>query len=224
MAEVRLIDVREEILAENRQEADDIRAGLKRQGIFIIDLEKSLERLRVAYDAVALAALRNHLFALTPAERIGFLSDEWALVRRGQAEIGSFLELGGEVFGHTSMEPGDPTGVGFTLGSSWSLSPRLAVLAAAALGWWYARTSGPVFGPIVVVSIDSLRADRLPAYGYAKVKTPALDALTKAAKGGVVVPIARELNLPIRYIGVGEKTDDLLPFEPEKFVASLFEA
>jgi fused signal recognition particle receptor len=37
------------------------------------------------------------------------------------------------------------------------------------------------------------------------------------------VAIARELNLPIRFIGVGEKIDDLLPFEPEKFVESLFD-
>jgi fused signal recognition particle receptor len=51
-----------------------------------------------------------------------------------------------------------------------------------------------------------------------------LTKLDGTAKGGVVVPIARELNLPIRYVGVGEKMDDLLPFEPEKFVASLFEA
>lgn len=47
--------------------------------------------------------------------------------------------------------------------------------------------------------------------------------LDGTAKGGVAIAIARELNLPIRYIGVGEKIDDLLPFEPEKFVASLFD-
>ncbi len=51
-----------------------------------------------------------------------------------------------------------------------------------------------------------------------------LTKLDGTAKGGVVVPIARELNLPIRYVGVGEQADDLLPFEPDKFVASLFEA
>jgi fused signal recognition particle receptor len=50
-----------------------------------------------------------------------------------------------------------------------------------------------------------------------------LAKLDGTAKGGVVVPIARELNLPIRYVGVGETVDDLIPFEPEKFVASLFE-
>ena len=38
-----------------------------------------------------------------------------------------------------------------------------------------------------------------------------------------MVAIARDLNLPIRFIGVGEKIDDLLPFEPDKFVASLFD-
>jgi len=50
-----------------------------------------------------------------------------------------------------------------------------------------------------------------------------LTKLDGTAKGGVVVAIARELNLPIRYIGVGEKVDDLLPFDPEQFVSSLFE-
>ncbi len=49
-----------------------------------------------------------------------------------------------------------------------------------------------------------------------------LTKLDGTAKGGVVVAIARELNLPIRFIGVGEKIGDLLPFEPEAFVDSLF--
>jgi fused signal recognition particle receptor len=50
-----------------------------------------------------------------------------------------------------------------------------------------------------------------------------LTKLDGTAKGGVVVAISRELNLPIRYVGVGEQLDDLLPFEPESFVASLFD-
>jgi fused signal recognition particle receptor len=49
-----------------------------------------------------------------------------------------------------------------------------------------------------------------------------LTKLDGTAKGGVVVAIARELNLPIRYVGVGEQAGDLLPFEPDKFIASLF--
>ncbi|MGH9557946.1 MAG: signal recognition particle-docking protein FtsY [Bryobacteraceae bacterium] len=50
-----------------------------------------------------------------------------------------------------------------------------------------------------------------------------LTKLDGTAKGGVVIAITRELNLPIRYIGVGEQLDDLLPFDPEAFAASLFD-
>jgi fused signal recognition particle receptor len=50
-----------------------------------------------------------------------------------------------------------------------------------------------------------------------------LTKLDGTAKGGIVIAIARELNLPIRYVGIGEKADDLLPFDAEKFIASLFE-
>jgi fused signal recognition particle receptor len=49
-----------------------------------------------------------------------------------------------------------------------------------------------------------------------------LTKLDGTAKGGVLVAIARELSLPVRYIGVGEKIDDLLPFDAEQFVDSLF--
>lgn len=50
-----------------------------------------------------------------------------------------------------------------------------------------------------------------------------LTKLDGTAKGGVVVAISRELGLPIRYVGVGEKVEDLLPFDPESFIASLFQ-
>ncbi len=50
-----------------------------------------------------------------------------------------------------------------------------------------------------------------------------LTKLDGTAKGGVVIAIARELNLPIRYVGIGEKVDDLLPFDPEKYIQSIFE-
>jgi fused signal recognition particle receptor len=50
-----------------------------------------------------------------------------------------------------------------------------------------------------------------------------LTKLDGTAKGGIVVAIARELDLPIRYVGVGEKVDDLLPFDPENFIQSLFQ-
>ena len=57
-----------------------------------------------------------------------------------------------------------------------------AVVAAAAGGWRFARTSSsPSNGPIILISIDALRADHLPLYGYRNVRTPAIDAL--AAEG-----------------------------------------
>lgn len=51
-----------------------------------------------------------------------------------------------------------------------------------------------------------------------------LTKLDGTAKGGVVVAISRELGLPVRYVGVGEKAGDLLPFSPTNFADSLFAA
>lgn len=59
----------------------------------------------------------------------------------------------------------------------------LGTALAAVGGWRYARASAPVSGPIILISVDTLRADRLPAYGYKNVRTPAIDAL---AADGVV--------------------------------------
>lgn len=50
-----------------------------------------------------------------------------------------------------------------------------------------------------------------------------LTKLDGTAKGGIAIAIARELNLPIRYVGVGEKVSDLLPFDPEQYISSLFD-
>lgn len=49
-----------------------------------------------------------------------------------------------------------------------------------------------------------------------------LTKLDGTAKGGVVVRIAQELNIPLRYIGVGEQVDDLRPFRAGEFVEALF--
>jgi len=49
-----------------------------------------------------------------------------------------------------------------------------------------------------------------------------LTKLDGTAKGGVVVAISRELGLPVRFVGVGEKAGDLLPFDANDFVDSLF--
>lgn len=52
-----------------------------------------------------------------------------------------------------------------------------ATALAAVGGWRYARASSPVSGPVILISVDALRADHLPAYGYRGVLTPALDTL-----------------------------------------------
>jgi fused signal recognition particle receptor len=51
----------------------------------------------------------------------------------------------------------------------------------------------------------------------------ALTKLDGTAKGGVIFAIAKQLGLPIRFIGVGEQIDDLRPFRPEDFVEALFD-
>jgi fused signal recognition particle receptor len=50
-----------------------------------------------------------------------------------------------------------------------------------------------------------------------------LTKLDGTAKGGIAVAIANDLKLPIRYVGVGEGIDDLIPFAPEEYVEALFE-
>jgi fused signal recognition particle receptor len=50
-----------------------------------------------------------------------------------------------------------------------------------------------------------------------------LTKLDGTAKGGIAVAIAHDLKLPIRYVGVGEAIDDLIPFSPDEYVDALFE-
>jgi len=49
-----------------------------------------------------------------------------------------------------------------------------------------------------------------------------LTKLDSTAKGGIVFAIEHELGIPVRYVGVGEQAGDLLPFDPDSFVAALF--
>ena len=49
-----------------------------------------------------------------------------------------------------------------------------------------------------------------------------LTKLDGTAKGGVVISIKNTLNIPVKYIGVGEGIDDLQVFDPESFVEALF--
>src|SRR5687767_5535279 len=50
-----------------------------------------------------------------------------------------------------------------------------------------------------------------------------LTKLDGTAKGGIAVAIAHDLKLPIRYVGVGEAVDDLLPFSPREYVDAIFQ-
>ena len=56
----------------------------------------------------------------------------------------------------------------------------------------------------------------------AGVTAVALTKLDGTAKGGIVIAIADTLQLPVKFIGVGEQIDDLMPFEAEPFVEALF--
>jgi fused signal recognition particle receptor len=50
-----------------------------------------------------------------------------------------------------------------------------------------------------------------------------LTKLDSTAKGGIVFAIEAALGVPVRFVGVGEQAGDLLPFDPDAFVAALFE-
>lgn len=50
-----------------------------------------------------------------------------------------------------------------------------------------------------------------------------LTKLDGTAKGGIIIPIKNELNIPVKYIGVGESIDDLIPFSTTEFVNGIFD-
>ena len=60
-------------------------------------------------------------------------------------------------------------------------------------------------------------------WSHAGVTGIVLTKLDGTAKGGIVVAIARELNLPIQFVGTGEQIDDLVPFDAQTYVNSLFD-
>ena len=51
-----------------------------------------------------------------------------------------------------------------------------------------------------------------------------LTKLDGSAKGGIVISIYKEINIPVRWVGVGEKEDDLMPFDAQNYVNALFES
>ena len=50
-----------------------------------------------------------------------------------------------------------------------------------------------------------------------------LTKLDGTAKGGIIISIKKELDMPVKFIGVGEKIDDMKPFDGDEFAKALFE-
>lgn len=80
---------------------------------------------------------------------------------------------------------------------------------AAVSGWRYARASAPVSGPIVLISVDALRADYLPAYGGRQLSTPGIDRL---AADGVIFERAYA-HVPQTFPAHAAMLTGRLPFE-----------
>jgi fused signal recognition particle receptor len=57
----------------------------------------------------------------------------------------------------------------------------------------------------------------------AKVTGMVVTKLDGTAKGGVILSIMRQFDIPVKFIGVGEAADDLIPFDPQAYVDTLFE-
>jgi fused signal recognition particle receptor len=79
----------------------------------------------------------------------------------------------------------------------------------------------------VILVLDATTGQN--AVNQAKVFTEATDVsgiflskLDGTARGGIVVAIRETLNIPVKFIGVGETPDDVEPFEPGKFVEAMF--
>ena len=95
----------------------------------------------------------------------------------------------------------------------------VSILRAA----WNIRESAKYrrYGRIRSRCPEELQAKRFGA--TAGVNGVVLTKLDGTAKGGVILAIAEGLGLPVRWVGVGEAADDLLPFDAEEFVDALLE-
>jgi fused signal recognition particle receptor len=142
------------------------------------------------------------------------------------------------------QDPGsDPGAVVFDAISS-ALANKIDLIIADTAG----RMHNKAYLVKELGKIDKIAASRLPACAYKKVlvidATTGQNALRQAevfheaigvdsiilakydstAKGGIVVAIARDLGIPFSFIGVGEKLDDLEPFDRESYLNRLLEA
>ena len=82
------------------------------------------------------------------------------------------------------------------------------------------KACGTASGQIVLFENGLIQAKQfLDTAGLTGIVLTKLDG---TAKGGIVFAIAQELKLPVKYVGVGEKVDDLIPFDGKNFVEALF--
>ncbi|MGZ6887011.1 MAG: signal recognition particle-docking protein FtsY [Acidimicrobiia bacterium] len=87
------------------------------------------------------------------------------------------------------------------------------------------RTDGALREVLLVVDASTGQNGLTQARQFAEAVDVTGVVLTKldgTAKGGIVLAIQSELDIPVKVVGVGETADDLIPFDPEEFVAALF--
>jgi len=87
------------------------------------------------------------------------------------------------------------------------------------------RTDGALAEVLLVVDASTGQNGLTQARQFAEAVDVTGVVLTKldgTAKGGIVLAIQSELGIPVKVVGIGETADDLVPFDPEEFVAALF--
>jgi fused signal recognition particle receptor len=88
-----------------------------------------------------------------------------------------------------------------------------------------ARVGGAGYQKVLVLDATTGQNSLAQAeafHGAVGVSSIVLSKCDSSAKGGMVVPICRELRIPFSYLGLGEKVEDLEPFEPDEYLDSLF--
>jgi fused signal recognition particle receptor len=83
---------------------------------------------------------------------------------------------------------------------------------------------GPVDETLLVLDATTGQNGMIQARVFTEIVDVTGIVLTKldgTAKGGIVISVQRDLNVPVKLIGLGEGADDLAPFDPEQFVDAL---
>jgi len=87
------------------------------------------------------------------------------------------------------------------------------------------RVAGDAYQKILVLDATTGQNSLAQAevfHAAVSVSSIVLSKCDSTAKGGMVVPICRDLGIPFSYLGLGEKQDDLEPFDPDEYLDSLF--